>query len=83
MFPESMADDALMRMSHLTNRDGKPGVTGMSRTSLYRLIESGNFPKPIRPLPGIVAWRAGDIRQWLQDQAQRAACTSASAKAKA
>lgn len=43
----------------------KRGILGFSRTSLYRLIDAGNFPAPIRPLPGIVAWRESDVMAWL------------------
>ena len=59
-------DDALLRRKHLTGEPGRPGVLGISKASLYRLLAEGKFPDPVRPLPGVVAWRAGDVRAWLQ-----------------
>ena len=66
MNTETLNDDALIRVSQLTGKPGKPGLLGVSRASLYRLLEAGKFPKPVRPMPGVVAWRAGDVRQWLR-----------------
>lgn len=75
---ETLSDDAFVRVTQLTTRPAKtgepgkpdepakPGLLGISRTSLYRLIDARKFPKPVRPLPGVVAWRAGDVRQWLR-----------------
>ncbi|EHL22555.1 hypothetical protein KYG_11889 [Acidovorax sp. NO-1] len=65
MNAETLNDDALLRVSQLTNKPGKPGLLGVSRSSFYRLLDA-DFPKPIRPLPGVVAWRAGDVRQWIR-----------------
>ena len=59
-------DDALLRRKQLTGEPGKPGLLGISKASLYRLLADGKFPDPVRPLPGVVAWRAGDVRAWLQ-----------------
>ena len=70
MNTETLNDDALIRVSQLTSKPGKPGLLGVSRASLYRLLEAGKFPKPIRPLPGVVAWRAGDVRNWLRSHSQ-------------
>ena len=63
---ETLNDDALLRVSQLTGKPGKPGLLGVSRSSLYRLLEAGKFPKPVRPMDGVVAWKAGDVRQWLR-----------------
>lgn len=69
MSNEVLADDTLLRVSHLAGVPRKPGILGISRASFYRLVSSGNFPKPVRPLPGVVAWRAGDVRQWIASRA--------------
>jgi prophage regulatory protein len=70
MLDSNLNDEALLRVSQLTNSPGKPGLLGFSRASLYRLLEEpGAFPKPVRPLPGVVAWRAGDVRAWLRSKA--------------
>ena len=76
MHLETIPDDALIRISVLVNKPAKAnqqsrhGLLGISRTSLYRLLAAGKFPRPVHPLPGVTAWRAGDIRQWLRSQVQ-------------
>ena len=41
-------------------------TTSISRTSIYRLMSNGQFPKPIRLSPNRVGWLAEDINNWLQ-----------------
>ncbi len=36
-----------------------------NRTTLYRWIKDGRFPKPIRLGPNSVAWRWSAIEAWL------------------
>lgn len=40
-------------------------VTGMSRSSIYRAIQAGEFPEPIRRGPRFTRWRAAAIQEWL------------------
>lgn len=42
--------------------------TGLSRSSIYRMMDEGQFPRPIRIAHRAVAWRASDLDRW---QAQR------------
>lgn len=39
-------------------------MTGLSRSSLYRLIADGQFPRPVRLGPRAVAWRRADVDAW-------------------
>jgi prophage regulatory protein len=39
-------------------------ITGLSRSTLYRLIAVGSFPRPVRIAPRAVAWRRSDIDVW-------------------
>ena len=39
-------------------------VTGLSRSTLYRLIADKRFPRPVRLGPRAVAWRRSDIDAW-------------------
>lgn len=41
---------------------------GLSRSSIYRMMDEGEFPRPIRIGRRAVAWRASDLDRW---QAQR------------
>ena len=42
------------------------GVTGMSRSSIYRLIQEKKFPDPIRlQKPSISVWRSDEVQKWI------------------
>lgn len=50
----------------------KPAVlerTGMSDSTLYRKMDEGLFPRPVK-LAGtrLVAWRSDDIAGWIESQ---------------
>lgn len=41
-------------------------MTGVSRSTLYRLVQDGKFPKPISVGTGrAVAWLESDIDKWI------------------
>jgi len=40
-------------------------VTGRSRSSIYRDIDRGTFPVPLRTGPNSLAWWEADIVEWL------------------
>ena len=39
-----------------------------SKSTLWRRVKEGVFPAPIRLSVGITAWRAEDVRRWIDDQ---------------
>lgn len=39
-------------------------VTGLGRSTVYRLIAENGFPPPCRLGPRAVGWRSADIAQW-------------------
>ena len=43
--------------------------TGLSRSSLYALIASGQFPAPIRLTANTVGWLENDIERWIAQRA--------------
>lgn len=45
-------------------------VTGLSRSSVYKRISAGNFPRPIKLGERAAAWRQSQIARW---QAEREA----------
>jgi prophage regulatory protein len=45
-------------------------VTGLSRTTIWRGVNAGIFPKPVRLTPSTIGWCQTDIAQW---QAERRA----------
>jgi len=40
-------------------------ATGLSRSTLYRLIGEGTFPCQIQLGPRAVGWRQSDIKRWI------------------
>lgn len=58
--------DRLMRRREVQH------VTGLSRSSLYRLIALDGFPSPIRLSENAVGWLATEISAWV---AERVAAT--------
>ena len=43
-------------------------ITGMSRSSIYRLMQYGEFPRPVRIGPAAVRWKASDIMAWIESR---------------
>ncbi len=43
-------------------------ITGMSRSSIYRLMQEGEFPRPVRVGPAAVRWKASDITAWIESR---------------
>ncbi len=46
-------------------------ATGLSRTTLWRRVRSGDFPRPLRlggPSSRCVGWRAGEIAAWVESR---------------
>jgi len=42
--------------------------TGLSRTTLYKYIKLGLFPRQRQLGPGRIAWRASEVRQWIESR---------------
>jgi prophage regulatory protein len=49
-----------------------PTVVPFSSATLWRKCKSGQFPKPVKLSERVTAWRVGDIRQFLLNQAKAA-----------
>ena len=43
-------------------------ITGMGRSSIYRFMQAGAFPRPVRVGPTAVRWRASDITRWVESR---------------
>lgn len=39
-------------------------LTGLSRSTLYALVRSKNFPKPVQLGPRTVAWVRSEVKEW-------------------
>lgn len=54
-----------MLTDQLLRRRAVETQTGLSRSSIYRLMHLGEFPRPLRIGLQAVAWRSSDIDAWL------------------
>ena len=43
-------------------------ATGLSRSTIYRRVADGEFPKPVKISKGRVAWRERDLLSWLESR---------------
>jgi len=43
-------------------------ITGMSRSSIYRLMQESEFPWPVKVGPAVVRWKASDIAAWIESR---------------
>ena len=40
-------------------------ITGLGRSTVYKMVADGGFPKPVRLGPRSSGWRLIDIDEWL------------------
>ena len=52
----------------LLRRQEVEELTGLSRASIYRLMESGKFPRPVRVSATAVRWKLSDITTWIESR---------------
>ena len=43
-------------------------ITGMSRASIYRLMQQGDFPRPVKVGSTAVRWKESDIAAWIDSR---------------
>ena len=53
-------------VDYLIPRKTVEKLSGLSRATIYRLIKSGKFPRPLSIGTGSVRWRQSDIIAWQQ-----------------
>jgi len=40
-------------------------VVGMKRTTIYKRMAAGTFPRPVRLGANSVAWKSGTVQEWI------------------
>jgi len=43
-------------------------TTGLSRSTLYARVATGDFPPSIKLGPRAVGWRSGDVEAWVESR---------------
>ena len=43
-------------------------LTGLSRSTIFRLVDKGEFPKPIKLSTRIVGWEEEALSRWKEDK---------------
>lgn len=43
-------------------------ITGLSRSTIYRHVNAGTFPTPIKLTDRLIGWRASTIFDWLANR---------------
>ena len=57
-------------IDYLIPRKTVEKMSGLSRATIYRLIKSGKFPRPLAIGTGSVRWRQSDVIAWQQSLGQ-------------
>jgi prophage regulatory protein len=55
-----MTEDRILRRPEVER------LTGLSRATIYRQVQAGNFPAPIKLTARLIGWRYGVIAEWIQ-----------------
>ena len=54
--------DRLIRLEEVLS------YTGLSRSELYRKIQVGEFPRPVRVGKRAVRWRESEVEEWIEER---------------
>jgi prophage regulatory protein len=55
-----MIDERILRKPQVME------LTGLGKTTLYLLVKSGKFPKPVRIGKRAIGWKYTDVKAWLE-----------------
>ncbi len=59
---QNYAEDFIIPQEGFVRQPVVLKVLGISRATLWRRIESGDYPRPVKLSPRVTAWRVKDIR---------------------
>lgn len=54
--------EKILRLSEVEN------YVGLKRSTIYRMVNSGGFPKQIKLTPRCVGWRCTEIQHWISQR---------------
>ena len=58
---QTNAPDRILRLGAVLNR------TGLTRSTLYRKIQTGTFPKQVRIATRCTGWRESAVSDWMRN----------------
>lgn len=59
---------AIQHTGYIRGKQILASILPVGRTTLWRMVKRGQFPAPVRLGPNITAWRAEDVRDWLEQR---------------
>ncbi len=51
-------------------------TTGLARSTIYKYIADGSFPKPVSLGVKAVAWVESEVQEWIQEKIEARDCKS-------
>ena len=58
-------------MNKILRRPQVEALTGLSRSTIYLLIQRGEFPAPVQLGTRAVGWPETEINQWIENRIQQ------------
>ena len=55
-------------LDRLIREDELRELLGVSHATIWRLVRSGHFPRPIRIGQAAVAWPEDEVREWVESK---------------
>ena len=66
MEKKSVALTELLSFGYVRQAQLIPAIVPFSAATLWRKVQSGEFPEPVKLSSRITAWRVEDIRHWMK-----------------
>ena len=60
---QDLPDISLIRLSTMLNLN----IVPFSKSTVWRFVKLKKFPSPVKISDGIVGWRVGELRKWLEN----------------
>lgn len=48
-----------------------PAIIPFSAATLWRMVAANRFPAPVKLSPGVTAWKAEEVRAWIEAKGQQ------------
>lgn len=68
----TLPDHGFLRQSQIVGK-----IIPVGATTLWRWVNAGKFPKPIKLSERVTAWRCEDVRAWMEQHSPEASADAA------